>query len=205
MKTAPITKLFSYREVIMAEATSVAVCNQRHREYPFDVWEDSMDTVQRRRLETMFAYVKPGERVLDVGCNSGYAAEYLKGCEVHGVDVSERLVAKAQEKLAGAQVAPAEALPFEDDSFDVVALGEILEHVYDPVVVIKEAARVARRAIVGSTPTEDGAWGAHRVATHPFHVRCYDELSLYSDLGVAGPCTVNVRRIPHIYVFEVLL
>lgn len=192
----------------MAEATSEDVCVERHEDYPYDVWEDSMDSIQRQRLETMFAYVQPGESLLDVGCNSGYAKQFVsKRCLVWGVDVSEALVSKARQRLDGAEVARAESLPFRDGTFDVVALGEILEHVFDPVLVLREAARVSRRAIIGSTPTEDGAWGSHRVPDHPFHVRCYDETTLRADLETVATRKryVTVKRLRHMYVFEALV
>lgn len=192
----------------MAKATSERVCVERHERYPYDVWRDSMDAVQRERLSTMFAAVHSGDRVLDVGCNSGYAVEFVPpGCEVWGIDVSEELIAKARARLAGAEVARAESLPFGNDTFDVVVLGEILEHVFDPILVLREAARVAHRSVIGSTPTEDGAWGAHRVATHEFHVRCYTEDTLFDDLFNIARDTqlVRIKRTPHIYIFEVLL
>lgn len=191
----------------MAKATSEDVCVERHKDYPYDVWRDSMDSIQRQRLESMFSFVRPGESLLDVGCNSGYAKVFVSSrCTVWGVDVSEELVNKARHRLEGAEVARAENLPFEDNSFDVVSLGEILEHVYSPLDVLEEAARVARRAVIGSTPTEDGAWGSHRVPDHPFHVRCYDEASLVSDLAVVAEREkdITIRRLPHMYVFEAL-
>lgn len=192
----------------MAEATSEKDCVERHERYPYDVWRDSMDRVQKVRLQTVFAAIHSGDRVLDVGCNSGYAVKYTPpGCEVWGVDVSPELVDKARKRLAGAEIARAEDLPFGNDTFDVVVLGEILEHVYDPVIVLREAARVAHRMVIGSTPTEDGAWGEHRVATHDFHVRCYTEDTLRDELAkvTRGRNFVRIKRIPHIYVFEALL
>lgn len=188
----------------MAQPTSENVCVERHVEYPYDVWADSMNAVQRKRLVALFAPVLPTDRLLDVGCNSGYAVEFApRGCEVWGVDVSPALVAKARAKLAGAEVARAEFLPFDDQTFDVVALGEILEHVFDPRDVLAEAKRVARRLIIGSTPHEDGAWGAHRVATHPFHVRCYTRSTLRDDLSTVGAPTIT--EVPHMYIFRVTL
>lgn len=44
--------------------------------------------------------------------------------------------------------ASADDLPFEDNSYDVAVLAEILEHVPDPVKVLKEAKRVAKRLLI---------------------------------------------------------
>ena len=69
-------------------------------------------------------------RVLEIGCASGYtscmiAREY--GCQVTGIDISEVLVSKAQDRseqmgLSNVrfQVADARELPFDDNSFDAV-------------------------------------------------------------------------------------
>lgn len=156
----------------------------------------------------------PGDRVLDVGCNSGYITQFLHpSCVVYGVDVSEDLVAKASAHLFDAQVAPAEHLPYGDKSMDVVLLGEILEHVYDPVAVLKEAARVARRLISGSTPHEAGKWGPNGKnppGPHRFHVRCFVQETLEATLRSAGLreikiSTIRRDRAPQMYLFEAAL
>lgn len=73
--------------------------------------------------------VAPGCRLLDVGCGSGQLALLAAkdGLEVTGVDIAGNLVERAQTRAqaeglrASFEVADAEALPFEDASFDVVA------------------------------------------------------------------------------------
>lgn len=186
----------------MAEATSVQACIERHRDYPLDVWETEMNGIQRARLERMYALVGPDARALDVGCNSGYAPFFRPDCDWCGVDVAPELVAKAQQRMA-AQVAPAEMLPYGDNAFDYVVLGEILEHVYDPQQVLGEAARVARLAVVGSTPDEAGAWGKHRVEGHRFHVRAFSAGELHALLAQFGAAAVT--RSGHFLFFEVAL
>lgn len=163
----------------MAENTSLYDAIHRHQQYP-DLEAQYLDSdFQRRRISMVAAYIKPGERVLDVGCNSGYFVKFCpKGCEVHGIDTTESVIPRAKELLASAQVASAEAIPFPDKFFDVVVLSEVLEHVYDADVVMKELVRVARRAIVISTPHETGSWGEDTIKHHTYHVRCYREASL---------------------------
>jgi ubiquinone/menaquinone biosynthesis C-methylase UbiE len=159
----------------------------------------------------MVAPVRGGDRVLDVGCNSGYIVDFLpRDCTVYGVDVSAELVDKARERMDVVLVAAAEALPYADHSMDVVVLGEILEHVYDPVAVLREAARVSRRIVVGSTPHELGKWGPSGTkppVSHRFHVRCYTADTLRADIEAAGlyralMSTVERGGTPQIHVFS---
>jgi ubiquinone/menaquinone biosynthesis C-methylase UbiE len=158
----------------------------------------------------MVAGVLPRDRVLDVGCNSGYIVDFLHPeCVVFGVDVSEELVKKARPRLIEAVVAPAEDLPYADRSMDVVIIGELLEHVYDPEEVVREAARVARRLVAGSTPHEAGKWGPTQKSpeSHRFHVRCFDAPTLRATLERAGLTDIELETVqrdgvPQMYVFR---
>ena len=68
--------------------------------------------------------IEDGDRVLDLACGSGLALELasLRGASVAGIDASRRLVAVARDRVPGADVRVGDmhALPWEDDSFDVV-------------------------------------------------------------------------------------
>ncbi len=194
----------------MAEPTTREECIERHKRYSIDI-STRLAGMQRERLKAMVTVVRRGDKVLDVGCNSGYIGQFLPpGCEAHGVDVSAELVVKAKRRLATAQVAEAESLPHADKSMDVVILGEILEHVHDPVVCLREASRVSRRYVVGSTPHEAGKWGPNgtkKPETHAFHVRCFTEATLRGTLEASGLKDVRIKPIlragvPQVYVFS---
>lgn len=181
----------------MADASSTQACIDRHTAYPFDIAR-RLKPVQRQRIAEMVSAVQPGDTVLDVGCNSGYLVDFVPtGCVVFGVDVAPELVTLALTRLARAEVAPAETLPFGDRSVDVVVLGEILEHVFDPIAVLQEAARVSRRLVVGSTPHEASAWGpdgGRAPDRHKFHVRCFTADSLSDTLNAAGFARAEVSE-----------
>jgi SAM-dependent methyltransferase len=97
-------------------------------------------------------HVAPGCRLLDVGCGSGQLALIAAkdGLEVSGVDIASNLVerARARAQAEGLQArfeeADAEALPFEDASFDVVAslIGAMFAP--RPDLVAKELLRVCK-------------------------------------------------------------
>lgn len=88
--------------------------------------------------------------VLDIGCGGGFLTNALsaKGYTVTGIDLSESSleIAKKHDSTKRVQYlkADAYALPFPDQSFDVVCAMDILEHVEQPQRLIKEASRVLR-------------------------------------------------------------
>ncbi|MEI5131521.1 methyltransferase domain-containing protein [Streptomyces libani] len=102
----------------------------------------------------------PGDRVLDLGCGAGrHAFEcYRRGAQVVALDQNGeeiREVAKwfaameeAGEAPAGASATAMEGdalnLPFPDDSFDVVIISEVMEHIPDDKGVLAEMVRVLR-------------------------------------------------------------
>lgn len=121
-------------------------------------------TVEAMRLERTKKALKCGPRdaVLDLGCGAGNLLERLEGARLVGVDLSDMLLAQAQERVKGqARVelkkAPAEALPYADNTFDRVVCSEVLEHVLDPKVVIAEIRRVAKAGarVVLTVPNEE--------------------------------------------------
>lgn len=88
------------------------------------------------------------QKLLDVGCGSGYLTKLLKarvpGLVVHGVDISS--VALERARAHADQVWQVDLdkanLPMPTDLYDTVTCVEVLEHVYDPDHTLREIARV---------------------------------------------------------------
>jgi SAM-dependent methyltransferase len=112
-----------------------------------------------------FASVSAGQRALDVGCGPGALTTELArrlGPEaVSAVDPSEPFAVAARERHPGVNVqrASAEALPFEDDSFDVALAQLVVHFMSDPVAGLREMARVTRRGGVVAASVWDHAGG----------------------------------------------
>ena len=89
-------------------------------------------------------------RVLDVACGTGAVATELRryfGCVVVGVDQSPEMLAVARSRVdKGVELieARAEALPFDDATFDGLTFTYLLRYVDDPRATMSELARVVR-------------------------------------------------------------
>lgn len=99
--------------------------------------------------ELFRAYIPEHAVCLEVGCGDGATAgPWLQGHgrAYVGVDISEPAVRRAKSHdLNVALVNDAASLPFADESFDVVLLIEVLEHLFLPNEAVKEAHRVLKR------------------------------------------------------------
>jgi SAM-dependent methyltransferase len=93
--------------------------------------------------------------VLDVGCGDGTIAHLLqqrrRDVHLEGIDVLVR-------QGAMIPVTPFDGLhiPFPEASFDAVMFVDVLHHTEDPMVLLREAVRVARKAVVIKDHTLDG-------------------------------------------------
>ncbi len=101
---------------------------------------------QERRLALINRYAPLEKKaILDVGCGIGTYLERLRrfSPKVYGVDLEPARLAQATKNYLMA-AARAEELPFPDDTFEVVLLHEVIEHVEDDLRTVREAYRVAK-------------------------------------------------------------
>lgn len=118
-----------------------------------------------------YALLRPdsGDRLLDVGCGTGddvvnLAPEVGPEGEVVGVDTSEEMLDSARENAREMawtrfEVGEAEALDFDDDSFDGARADHVLQHLPEPDAAFGELVRVTRpggRVAVSDADFETG-------------------------------------------------
>ena len=104
---------------------------------------------------------KSGERVLDVGSGPGFLAGAIAAAvesrgTVHGIDISEPLLAVARTHCAHQPWADAKQIPFPEENFDAVISTQVLEYVRDVDLALAEIHRVLRRG--GRTVIVDTDW-----------------------------------------------
>jgi Methylase involved in ubiquinone/menaquinone biosynthesis len=84
-------------------------------------------------------------RILDVGCGTGANLEMLANFgSAEGVDVSDDALEFCRAKGLKAHKGLAEKLPFPDESFDLVTALDVIEHLDDDIVGLKEMRRVLK-------------------------------------------------------------
>jgi SAM-dependent methyltransferase len=117
-------------------------------------WSNRFYAILARR------YGRRGARLLEIGSGLGHLVGQLEDTfETCGVDVNFWAVKESRNVVESSllQVASAEALPFEDDSFGVVIIKHIVEHLPDPERAIAEIGRVTSPGgcLILSTPNLD--------------------------------------------------
>ena len=111
----------------------------------------SIQAYKRQSFELLG--LRPGTRVLEVGCGTGEDARAMAELVapdglVVALDSAETMVQQARERCAGlpveCRVGDVHALDFVDGSFDAVRADRVLQHVADPIRAFAELVRVVR-------------------------------------------------------------
>jgi ubiquinone/menaquinone biosynthesis C-methylase UbiE len=156
------------------------------------------------------AGLKPGQKVLDIGCGSGrhVAAAYQHPKVVAiGTDLCFRDLGEARERLLfhdrlgehghgawGLNVADITALPFARHSFDLVICSEVMEHIHDEGTAVAELFRVLKpgHPMVISVPRYFPEWVCWKLSdeyhmANQGHLRIYRKkrlVSVFENIGM---------------------
>lgn len=113
---------------------------------------DKVGYVSPQLIDFVLRYA--GKKILDIGCATGeYCRKLMRlGYDCVGIDINPLYIALQKGKGIKAQVMDAASLKFSNNSFDTALLFEVLEHVNDPEVLLREAKRVASKNILITVP-----------------------------------------------------
>jgi GT2 family glycosyltransferase/2-polyprenyl-3-methyl-5-hydroxy-6-metoxy-1,4-benzoquinol methylase len=161
----------------------------------------------------MLGLVGGSKRVLDVGCAAGDLARALvgRGCTVSGVELDEAAAAAAKPVLERLVVGDVSSLDLPAElghgAFDVVVFGDVLEHLTDPLPVLRSAKELLAPGgyVVISVPNIAHADVRLSLLNGDFtyrplglldetHVRFFTRRSLYALVTEAGFAPADVRR-----------
>jgi 2-polyprenyl-3-methyl-5-hydroxy-6-metoxy-1,4-benzoquinol methylase len=177
-------------------------------------YDTDVDLSNRNNSHTLMVELVGGtKRVLDVGCATGYLAEALgeRGCTVWAVESDAEAAEEARPHVEHLVLGDVESMDFlgafGDQRFDVIVFGDVLEHLRDPLAVLRNARRLLadRGSIVASIPNI--AHGSVRLALlagrfdyqdlgllDSTHVRFFTRSSVEGMFRDAGLVPIDVRR-----------
>lgn len=143
---------------------------------------DEIPLERQSILEAVYRFahgLDPGTRVIDIGAGDGPYRELFRRAEYVTVDWAH---SPHEEARAVDHVASADALPLAAASFDAALATQVLEHVPDPVPVLRELHRIVRpggRVLV----TVPFVWEEHE---RPYDFQRFSSAGLARALELAG-------------------
>ena len=152
-------------------------CNPSQYKKSLTSWDISEGTLPSKKAEhrlqkniatklniaEKFLLKSKDKKILDVGCSSGSVLKIASdlGYKVKGVDTAIKPVLTARKLGFNVFHGTLSDAKYQDNEFDLIILFEILEHIVDPVDLIKECHRILKKngCLLINTPNHD-SWSA---------------------------------------------
>lgn len=101
-----------------------------------------------RKIESLLGKPLQGTRLIDVGCSRGHfvAAAVDAGCDAEGIEPAPHVAAAARASGLRVREGLLEQAQFPEGSFDVVTMFEVIEHLRDPIPLMRECRRILKPA-----------------------------------------------------------
>ena len=150
--------------------------------YDFEINEINPNTVHGMIL----SQIKPGSRILECGCATGYMTKYMKeklNCTVDIIDIDSESVEKASVYASDAKCYDLDDSYWfiyfynKRDKYDYILFADVLEHLRNPMDVLKDASRLLKDGgkIIISIPN---------ICHNDILVRMFYDHFNYSSLGL---------------------
>jgi 2-polyprenyl-3-methyl-5-hydroxy-6-metoxy-1,4-benzoquinol methylase len=168
--------------------------------FDVDAWSppkeaSGWDTWWRGLRASAFRWVPREVRVLDIGCGFGESLGFhaARGCDAYGVEADANILRVAERHGLKVRHGLFDPDLYERCTFDVVTLDQVIEHVADPVTVLRGIDQVLKPGgrLILSTPNANG-WGARVFGQRwihwhaPYHLQFFSESSLQGAATKAG-------------------
>lgn len=117
--------------------------------HPLGAWLAWLTPIKRRELESVGRHLpkaKPGQTLLDVGCGNGIFLDFARraGWQAKGIDFDAQAVAYCVQKGLDVQMGGIDTLADQYECFDWITLSHVIEHVYDPLAVLRACHRLLK-------------------------------------------------------------
>ncbi len=184
------------------------ILNQQNKYY-----DSYLKIKNNPRYKKAWRYLKKNYssgRLLDIGCTNGDFCSPLvkKGYDCYGLEYMEKTIKQSQKK--GIKVIKGsflEKLPFENNYFDIVFAGEVIEHTIDDISFLKEVNRVLKKdgILILTTPNLVSLGNRllmlfgklPRFAYSEFHYRIYTAVLIKNKIIRAG---FKIKKIDSNYI-----
>lgn len=110
-------------------------------------YKDDLPRNAKRDLNILFFddVFKHSKRILDIGCSKGNVISMYPD-KMEGIDIDEKAIYIANRKGLKVQYADVtKRLPFPDNSFDGIFCSQLIEHLYEPLELLKEVRRILKK------------------------------------------------------------
>ncbi len=148
--------------------------------------------------ELLFLPSQPGGKLLDVGCGSGERLEKMQslGWTVSGIDFDEEAIGLAKKRGLDVRCGTIPGIQFPTGAFDAITMNHVIEHVPDPLPLLRECERILKPGgkVVLATPNSR-CWGRRLLGNDwrglepPRHLHIFSLSSMEQTLRKAGFAT----------------
>ena len=171
--------------------------------------EDHARRTAKDSAAYLIPHIKPTDYILDVGCGPGtitadFATLAAEG-KVVASDPVESVLEQAKEFAANRNLTnitfekvDANALPYDNDTFDIVHCHQVLQHVKDPVGILKEMRRVVKPS--GIVAAREADYISFAWYPEPPEVKQW--MQLYQKVARANGGEPNAGRYIHVWAKE---
>jgi 2-polyprenyl-3-methyl-5-hydroxy-6-metoxy-1,4-benzoquinol methylase len=167
-----------------------------------------------KRLEIIERF-KKGGTLLDIGTNIGTMLKVAKdkGWQVRGVEFNHKAVEFGNEHF-GVNIEDRDftKTKYDPESFDVVTMNDVIEHVIDPIATLKEIRTILKKdCILFMTTPNIGAFMARISGRHWLHLKPNEHLTYFTPSTMAalleksGFNMVHVQSVGHVRTLDTVL